>query len=500
MDGQFLRYGTARARWVILATVLGSSMAVLDATVVGIALPAMGREFDADMDVLQWVVNGYTLTLAGFLLQAGALADRFGRRRLFVLGVIWFALASLLCAVAWDAGSLIAARALQGMGAALLTPGSLAILQASFAPEDRAKAIGAWSGLGGVAAAAGPFLGGYLVDAVSWRLIFAINLPLAAAVVFVALRHVPESRDPDAAARRSDVPGAVLAPLGLAGLTYGLIEGPVLGWDAPLVVASLGGGLLALAAFILVEQRAENPLLPLEVFRSAQFSAANAVTLVVYGALSGALFLLPIALQQVAGYSPIQAGTALLPFTVLMLALSARMGELASRIGPRLPMTVGPIVAGLGLALFARIDTSGAYLTQVFPAVLVFAFGMTITVAPLTATVLAAVPDEHAGVASAINNDVARVAGLLAVAILPPAAGIAGDAYLDPGRFIDGFHTAVLLSAALCVLGGILAAIWIRNPERVPEADRVPEKHHTHCPLEAPPLRTGERQPAASGR
>lgn len=219
MDGQFLRYGTARARWVILATVLGSSMAVLDATVVGIALPAMGREFDADMDVLQWVVNGYTLTLAGFLLQAGALADRFGRRRLFVLGVIWFALASLLCAVAWDAGSLIAARALQGMGAALLTPGSLAILQASFAPEDRAKAIGAWSGLGGVAAAAGPFLGGYLVDAVSWRLIFAINLPLAAAVVFVALRHVPESRDPDAAARRSDVPGAVLAPLGLAGLT-----------------------------------------------------------------------------------------------------------------------------------------------------------------------------------------------------------------------------------------------------------------------------------------
>jgi EmrB/QacA subfamily drug resistance transporter len=486
-----LQYGTARGRWVILATVLGSSMAMLDSTVVGIALPVIGREFDAGINGLQWAVNAYTLTLAGFLLQAGALADRLGRKRVFLVGVVWFATASLICAVAWSVEALIAARALQGVGAALLTPGSLAILQASFAPKDRAKAIGAWSGLGGVAAAAGPFLGGYLVDQVSWRWIFLINLPLALAVIAVTIRHVPETRDPASEHRRVDVAGALLAPIGLAGLTYGLIEGPARGWASPVVLSCLLGGIGMLLLFVLVEFRTRDPLLPMDVFKSTQFSAANLVTLLVYGALGGALFLLPIALQQGAGYSPIQAGTALLPFTLLMLALSARMGALASRIGPRLPMTVGPIVAGAGLALMARIDQDGDYLTQVLPAVLVFGFGMTITVAPLTATVLAAVPDEHAGVASAVNNDVARVAGLLAVAILPPAAGLVGEVYLDPGRFTDGFHTAVLLAAACCALGGVVAAIWIRNPERVPE-EVVPERHHSHCALDAPPLRTPE--------
>jgi len=489
-----IRYGTARGRWVILATVLGSSMALLDATVVGIALPAMGRDFDAGMDGLQWVVNGYTLTLAGFLLQAGALADRYGRRKVFLIGVVWFALASLLCAVAWNAESLIGARALQGVGAALLTPGSLAILQASFGPGDRAKAIGAWSGLGGVAAAAGPFIGGYLIDLVSWRLIFAINLPMAVAIVVVALRHVPESRDPAAATRKADVAGAFLAPLGLAGLTYGLIEGPARGWRAPLVVACLAGGLALLAAFVLVELRTSHPMLPMGVFRSVQFSAANFVTLLVYGALGGALFLLPIALQQVSGYSPIQAGTALLPFTILMLLLSARMGALAARIGPRLPMTIGPIIAGAGLALLARIDTDGDYLTQVLPSVLVFGFGMTITVAPLTSTVLDAAPVSLVGIASAVNNDVARAGGLLAVAILPPAAGIAGDTYLDAARFSSGFHTAVLLAAAAAVLGGVVSAFGIRNPERVPEPARPAERQHSHCALDGPPLRT--REPA----
>jgi EmrB/QacA subfamily drug resistance transporter len=490
-----IRYGTARGRWVILATVLGSSMAMLDSTVVGIALPVIGREFDAGMGGLQWAVNAYTLTLAGFLLQAGALADRLGRKRIFLVGVAWFALASLLCAAAWNVEALIAARALQGVGAALLTPGSLAILQASFAPGDRAKAIGAWSGLGGVAAAAGPFLGGYLVDQVSWRWIFLLNLPLAVAVVLVTVRHVPETRDPAADHKQVDVTGAVLAPVGLAGLTYGLTEGPSAGWDSPVVAVCLVGGIGLLLTFVLVELRTRDPLLPMEVFKSRQFSAANLVTLLVYGALSGALFLLPIALQQVAGYSPIQAGTALLPFTLLMLALSARMGALASRIGPRLPMTVGPIVAGAGLALLARLDADGDYLTQVLPAVLVFGFGMTITVAPLTATVLAAAPDEHVGVASAVNNDVARVAGLLAVAILPPAAGIAGNAYLDPEKFSGGFHTAVLLAAAGCALGGVIAAIGIRNPARpaVPE----PEPRHSHCSLDAPPLRTRESATAA---
>ncbi len=484
-----LEYGSARGRWVILATVLGSSMAMLDATVVGIALPAMGREFDAGMAGLQWVVNGYTLTLAGFLLQAGALADRLGRRRIFLVGVVWFAVASLLCAVAWSAPALIAARALQGIGAALLTPGSLAILQSSFGPGDRAKAIGAWSGLGGIAAAAGPFLGGYLIDLVSWRLIFAINLPIAAAIVLVSVKHVPESRDPGAADRKPDVVGAVLAPAGLAVLTYGLIEGPGAGWTSPVILACLLAGLLLLTAFVLVELRTSHPMVPMGIFSSTQFTAANLVTLLVYAALSGALFLLPIALQEVAGYTPVQAGTSLLPFTVLMLLLSARMGALAARVGPRLPMIVGPLVAGAGLALLVRLDSEGSYVTQVLPAVLVFGLGMTITVAPLTSTVLDAAPPSLIGVASAVNNDVARAAGLLAVAILPPVAGIAGDAYLDPERFTAGFHTAVLIAGAAAALGGIVAAIGIRNPARRPEPVA---KHHSHCPLEAPPVSTRE--------
>jgi EmrB/QacA subfamily drug resistance transporter len=486
LEARVIQYGSAQGRWVIAATVLGSSMALLDSTVVGIALPAIGREFDAGMEGLQWVVNAYTLTLAGFLLQAGALADRFGRRRIFVIGVVWFAAASLLCTVAWNTESLIAARALQGVGAALLTPGSLAILQATFGPGDRAKAIGAWSGLGGVSAAAGPFLGGYLIDLASWRLIFAINLPIAVAIVVIALRWVPESYDPAAAERKPDVAGAVLAPAGLAALTYGLITGPGRGWTDSLVLACLVGGVALLIGFVLVELRTSHPMLPMRVFRSMQFSAANLVTLLVYAALSGALFLLPIALQQVAGYSPLQSGIALLPFTALMLLLSARMGAVAARIGPRLPMTVGPLVAGAGLALLARLDSEGTYTTQVLPAVLVFGLGMTITVAPLTSTVLDAAPTELAGVASAVNNDVARAAGLLAVAILPPAAGIAGDAYLDPERFAAGFDTAVVLAGAACALGGVVAFLGIRNPALV----TAPTAGQSHCALDAPPLRS----------
>lgn len=485
-----IRYGSAQGRWVIAATVLGSSMAMLDSTVVGIALPAIGREFDADMGGLQWVVNGYTLTLAGFLLQAGALADRFGRRKIFLVGVVWFAVASLLCAAAWNTESLIVARALQGVGGALLTPGSLAILQASFGPGDRAKAIGAWSGLGGVSAAAGPFLGGYLIDLVSWRLIFAINLPIAVAIVIVTLRWVPESSDPAAAERKPDIAGAILTPLGLAGITYGLIAGPERGWTDALVLVCLAGGVLLLVAFVLVELRTSHPMLPMRVFRSVQFSAANLVTLLVYAALGGALFLLPIALQQVAGYSPLQAGISLLPFTALMLLLSARMGALAARIGPRLPMIVGPLVAGAGLALLARIDSDGTYVTEVLPAVLVFGLGMTITVAPLTSTVLDAAPTELAGVASAVNNDVARAASLLAVAILPPAAGIAGDAYLDADLFAAGFDTAVILAGAACALGGVVAFFGIRNPAQV----TAPTAKQSHCSLDAPPLRN--REPA----
>ena len=487
-DGDRLVYASARGRWVLTATVLGSAMASIDATVVGIALPAIGRDFGAGLATLQWVVTGYTLTLASLLLVGGALGDRYGRRRVFLTGVVWFALASALCGAATGPGVLIAARALQGVGAALLTPGSLAILEASFADGDRGRAIGAWSGLSGVATAIGPFVGGWLVQAVSWRLIFAINLPLAALVVAVTLRHVPESHDREAIGR-IDAAGAVLITAGLAGLTFGLIEGPADGWTSPVVAAAVIGAVLLLAAFVQRERRAATPLLPLSLFGSMQFTAANIVTFVLYGALGGALFLLPIQLQQVSGYSPVEAGVSLLPVTVLMLVLSARSGALAARIGPRPQMSVGPVLVGAGLALLARVGHGGDYLTEVLPAVLVFGFGLAVTVAPLTTTALSAAPARFAGMASAVNNDVARAGGLIAVAVLPAAAGITGSAYLHPDQFSAGFRTACLICAGLCVLSGLLAAATIRNPVR--EEPAGPGAPRLHCGLDAPPPRPG---------
>jgi EmrB/QacA subfamily drug resistance transporter len=477
----------AGGRWVLAATVLGSGMAGLDATVVGIALPAIGRDFTVGVAALQWVSTAYTLTLAGLLLLGGTLGDRYGRRRVFVLGVIWFALASVLCTVAPSAGVLIAARALQGVGGALLTPGSLAILEASFAPEDRGKAIGAWSGLGGVATAIGPFVGGWLIAAVSWRLVFFLNLPLTVAVVLIAARHVPESRAPGPHGAL-DVAGAVVVTGGLTGLAYGLIEGPVRGWTTPSILACLAAGVVLLACVVPIERRAAEPLLPPALFRTLQFSAANAVTFVVYAALGGALFLLPVVLQTVAGYSPLVAGTALLPVTALMLLLSPRSGALAARIGPRLQMTVGPLVIAAGLLLLMRIDVGSGYPTVVLPAMLVFGLGLAINVAPLTATAMAAVPADHAGVASAINNDVARAAGLIAVAVLPALSGITGGTYLRPAELAADFRTAVLISAVACAAGGVLAAATIPTPDRrPPAADRL--AHELHCALEGPPLR-----------
>jgi EmrB/QacA subfamily drug resistance transporter len=481
-----LRYASATGRWVIAATVLGSAVAALDATIVGIALPAIGKDFKVGIADLQWVSTGYLLTLAGLLLLGGALGDRYGRRRVFLVGVVWFGVASLLCAVAPNILTLILARALQGVGGALLTPGSLAILEASFEPDDRSRAIGAWSGLGGVALAVGPFLGGYLIAAASWRLIFLINLPLVLAVVLISLRHVPETRD-EGATGRIDVAGAVLATVGLMGLCFGLIEGPVLGFTSPLVLAALAAGVAGLVLFVVVEARVPHPLLPLGLFRSRQFSGANLVTLVVYAALGGALFLLPIELQQVAGYTPLESGIALLPITFIMLLLSARSGALAARIGPRLQMSVGPLVVAVGLALLVRITESGSYLTEVLPAVLVFGLGLAITVAPLTSTVLAAAPSHEAGVASAVNNNVARAGSLLAVAVLPAAAGITGASYLHPAQFDAGFRDAVLISAGLCASGGVLAALTIRNPVR--RARAADERHCSHCALDGPPLR-----------
>jgi EmrB/QacA subfamily drug resistance transporter len=474
--------GTAAGRWVLVATVLGSSLAFLDGTVVNVALPAIGEDLDASFAGLQWAVNAYTLTLAGFLLLGGALGDRVGRRRVFLVGVVWFAIASLLCALAPNIETLIAARAVQGVGAALLTPASLALIEAGFAREDRGAAVGAWSGLGGVAIAIGPFLGGYLIDVASWRLIFLINLPVAAAVIYVTLRHVPETRGAPAVGRL-DIRGTALAVLALSGLTYGLIQGPEDEWAAP-VVAALAVGALLMMAFIAWEARVRNPLVPLSMFRSRQFSATNAVTFFVYGALTGGVFLVPVQLQVSLDYSALQAGASLVPMTAVMLVLSSRVGGLAQRFGARGFMTVGPIIAAAGMVWLSQVGPGSSYAVDVLPPILIFGFGLALTVAPLTSTVLAAAGDELAGTASAVNNDIARIAGLFAVAVIPVVAGISGDDYTDPRALTDGFEFALILSAALLAAGGLLAWATIRRGPRL-----KPEETYS-CPLDAPPLRS----------
>jgi EmrB/QacA subfamily drug resistance transporter len=483
-----VRLRTPAGRWVLFATVLGTSMAFLDATVVNIALPALGDDLDAGLSQLQWTINAYTLTLAGFLLLGGALGDRFGRRRVFVIGAVWFAVASLACGVAPTSEALIAGRALQGVGAALLTPGSLAIIEASFDRDDRGAAVGAWSGLGGIAGALGPFLGGYLIEAVSWRWIFLINLPIALAVVVVTGRHVPETRAPVSNGARLDVSGALVVAVALAALTFGLTAGDADGWTSGGVLATLAVGAVGLGAFVIRQRRAPSPLVPLELFASRQFSSANIVTFVVYAALAGALFLLPLQLQETAGYGAIAAGAALVPMTIVMLLLSSRAGRLAQRIGPRLPMSLGPIVAGAGFALLSVVDSNSPYLSTVFPGVLVISLGLSLTVAPLTSTVLAAGGEDHAGVSAAINNAVARTAGLIAVAVIPTAAGI--SAASETGSSLaDGFGRGMWISGAVCVSGGLLAALTITNPVR-PAAEPDP---CFHCALDAPPLRPVEQ-------
>jgi EmrB/QacA subfamily drug resistance transporter len=446
-------------------------MASLDATVVGIALPRIGSDFNTGVSSLQWVVTAYTLTLAAFLLLGGSLGDHYGRRRVFATGIVWFAVASAACAAAPTSATLITARALQGIGAALLTPGSLAILQSSFEPSDRSRAIGAWSGFGALATAGGPIVGGYLLSVGSWRWLFLINLPLAAAVIEVTRRHVPETTD-SASTGRIDVPGAVWAVIALSTLTFGLIEAPDLGWGSAAVIGCLAVGVLASAGFVITERRSDAPMLPPSIFLARQFAATNAVTFLVYGALGGSLFLLPVALQQVAGYSPLDAGLTLLPVTVLMFTLSAASGRLATRLGPRLQMSVGPLVAGIGLILLVRLTDDHSYLTGVLPGVLVLGAGLVITVAPLTSTAMSSAPGEHAGLASAVNNDVARAAGLFAVAVLPVVSGLTGAAYLEPAVFGHGFRIASIIAGALCGAGAIIAALTITNT-RV-----VCEEHH----------------------
>ncbi len=491
-----IRLAGPRGRWVLAAAVLGSSMAMLDGTVVNVALPTIGRDLHATLAGLQWTVTAYTLTLAGLILLGGSLGDRLGRRRIFLVGVIWFALASALCGLSPTIEVLIAARALQGMGGALLTPGSLAIIQATFYPDDRPKAIGAWSGLGGVAAAAGPLLGGWIVGSVGWRWIFLLNLPLAAAVVAVAARHVPETRDPTAHGR-FDIAGAALAALALTGITDALIEASAHGAARAAVTGALG--VLAGIWFVWLERRRGRPgartppMLPLDVFASRQFTAVNVVTFLIYGALGGVLFLLVLTLQVVAGYSPLAAGMSLLPSTLLMLMLSARAGALAQRFGPRWLMTAGPLITASGLLMATRIGPHASYLTDVLPAVALFGLGMSATVAPLTATMLASADVRHAGVASGVNNAVARAAGLLAVAGLPLAVGLTGDSYQNPVLLESGFQSAMVLCAALMVAAAALSALTIDSRVLRPaDHHRVPEPEcRTCCPLGAPPLEPG---------
>ncbi|HEX2192690.1 MAG TPA: MFS transporter [Acidimicrobiales bacterium] len=480
-----VRYGTPTGRWVIAATVLGSGIAFLDGTVVNVALPAIGRDLEGGLAGLQWTVDGYLLTLGALLLLGGSLSDLYGRRRMFVTGLVAFTAASAACGLAPSMGALVAARAVQGVGGALLVPGSLALLAATFAPDDRGTAVGAWSGLAGVATAVGPFLGGWLVDAVSWRLVFLINVPLAAVAVVVTLRHVPESRDPEATGR-PDLLGALTATVGLAGVVFALIEWSAQGLSVP-VVLSGSVGVAALVAFPRVERDRAHPLVPLAIFRDSQFSGANATTLAVYAAFGGALFLLVLELQEVLGYSALSAGAALLPITILMLALSARAARLSQRIGPRVPMSVGPMIVAAGLALASRIGAGDTYMTDVLPAVAVVGLGLALTVAPLTAAVMAAVEERHVGVASGVNNAVARIGTLLSIAFLPLIAGLGDLAPGDP-RYADGVSQALLVSAGLCLLGGVVALATVRRGTPVAAVTQPSVTHACADPCVREPL------------
>jgi EmrB/QacA subfamily drug resistance transporter len=493
-----LRVSSAAGRWVLGATVLGSSMALLDATVVNVALPTIGRHLNASLGDLQWVVTAYTLTLSGLILLGGSLGDRLGRRRIFLIGVVWFALASALCGLSPTITVLIVARVLQGVGGALLTPGSLAIIQATFAPDERPRAVGAWSGLGGVAAAIGPVLGGWLVQVAGWQWVFYLNLPLGAAVIAVTLRHVPETRDTEAHGG-FDVAGAVLTALALAGITYALIQAPEKTTKVGVVIAGVLG-VAAAVAFVLVERQRTRapdkvpPMLPLDVFASRQFTVINILTFLVYGAFGGLLFLLVIQLQVVAGFSPLAAGSALLPVTFLMLTLSARSGVLAQRFGPRWLLTVGLTALAIGMALLTRIGPHASYIADVLPGVVIFGLGLSLTVAPLTATVLASASVRHAGVASGVNNAVARAAGLIAVAALPAAVGLTAASYHVPSLFNRGFDIATVVCTVILLIAAVLAATLVDNNVLRPAGQPLPAPEaRTTCTIAAPQLQPDPR-------
>jgi EmrB/QacA subfamily drug resistance transporter len=484
-----LRMGTRAGRLAVAATVTGSAVAMVTGTVVNVALPDIADGLGAGTTGVQWILNAYLLTLASLILVGGALGDRYGRRRVYVLGTLLFGASSLAAAAAPTLPVLLAARAVMGVGGALLTPGSLAILEASFVAHDRSAAIGAWSGLGGVAAAGGPLLGGLLLDVAGWRVLFLINLPICAAAIALTLRHLPESSDPSARAARLDWAGTLTAAVGLAALTAGLIR---LGEGVqPVALALLAAGTGTLVAFVVIQRRVAAPLVPLSLFADRTFAVANALTFVVYAALGGVFFLLVVFLRQVLGYSGLQAGAATLPMTVMLLLLSTRAGRLASRIGPRVPLTLGCGLLAAGMIAYGLLDAGSGYATAVLPGVLLSGAGLVLLVAPVTATVLAAADERRAGTASGINNAVARAAGLLAIAVLPPAAGLGPSGLDDPAAFAAGFPRAMAISAALTAAGALLAAVGLPSTLRLRRRDPHEAEVHEHphaqvdCPLPA---------------
>jgi EmrB/QacA subfamily drug resistance transporter len=454
-----MRLKSRAGRWVVAATVLGSGAVFLESTVMTVAAPAIGRGLDLGMAGLQWLLNAYMLPLSALILLGGSLGDRYGRRRVFVVGLIGFATASALCMAAPGFRTLLACRLFQGVFGALLVPNSLAILDSLFAEEDRGAAIGQWAAWSGVSTALGPLVGGWLVDALSWRSVFACVVPFAFAAAWVAARRMPA--DEPSGAGTVDYAGAVLVTLGLAGVTAAVVAGPSLGGSAGQAVAG-GGGLALLAAFVLAERHVRDPMLPLGLFRSRQFTGTNLVTLLVYAALGGFFFLFVLTLQNSLGYSALASGAALMPVNLLMLVVSPRVGRWSARVGARLPMTTGPAVAAGGLLLLSGIGPGTRYLTGLVPGLALFGVGLATLVAPLTAAVLGSVPDERTGVASAVNNATARLAGLLGMSVLPLAAGLGGLRELRGAVLADGMGVAFRIGAGLCLAGAAVAFFTVR--------------------------------------
>ena len=477
-DGLVLR--SSRGRVALVATVAASAMASLDATVINVALPDIGEEFDASVSALQWVLTGYLVALASLILLGGALGDRYGRRKVFVIGTVWFAIASLLCGAAPNIEILVAARVLQGVGGALLTPGSLAILQASFRQSDRAAAVGAWSGLGGVAGAIGPFVGGGLVDGPGWRWAFLINLPVAAIAIVCARIAIPESRDPHAS-RSLDLVGATLAVVGLAASTWALTEAGPQGWtdSGVLIVGAIS--IAAITAFVRRMMHTGEPLVPPALFRNRTFTVVNLQTVLMYSALGVSFFLVSYTLQVAADWSALEAGVALLPATLMMLVLSSSSGALAQRIGPRLQLTAGPLVVAVGLLMLSRIDENASWVTDVLPGAIVFGIGLVTLVAPLTATVMAAADPDHVSVASGVNNAIARAANLTALAVIPVVSGL--TAANGPAEITHAFRTGLLITAAVSAAASPLAYFGLGEHTSAPRTAR-----RVHCNLDGAPL------------